>query len=205
MDSYELNKVLGAVLGTCLILLSLNIAAGALFAAHPPAKPGYEIAVPEKAAPGAQSGPAVADDPLPVRLAKADVGRGENSAKKCVACHTFGKGEPNRVGPNLWGIVGRAKSSEAGFNYSTAMKAQKGNWTLEDLDVYLKNPRGSVPGTNMSFAGIPRASERADLIAYLNGKADNPAPLPKAAEAAPAAGRQAATPEGAQAQPAKPQ
>jgi cytochrome c len=118
MDSFELNKVLGAVLGTCLILLSLNIAAGALFSAHPPAKPGYEIAVPEQAATGAQPGAAEADPPLPVRLAKADLGRGEASAKKCAACHTFGKGEPNRVGPNLWGIVGRDKASEAGFNYS---------------------------------------------------------------------------------------
>lgn len=194
MDSFELNKVLGAVLGTCLILLSLNIAAGALFSAHPPAKPGYEIAVPEQA-PAGQPGPAVADEPLPVRFAKADVARGETSAKKCVACHTFGKGEPNRVGPNLWGIVGRQKASEAGFNYSAAMKAQKGNWTLDDLDVYLKNPRGAVPGTNMTFAGIPRATERADLLAFLNGKADSPAPLPKAADAGAASGQQAPKPQ----------
>jgi cytochrome c len=193
MDSFELNKVLGAVLGTCLALLSLNITANALFSVHPPAKPGYEIAVPEQEAKGAKPGPAEADDPLPVRFAKADVGRGETSAKKCVACHTFGKGEPNRVGPNLWDVVGRQKASEAGFNYSAAMKAQKGNWTLEDLDVYLKNPRVAVPGTNMTFAGIPRASERADLLAFLNGKADNPKPLPKAAEA-PAPAQQATSP-----------
>jgi cytochrome c len=193
MDSFELNKILGAVLGTCLVLLALNITAGALFAPHAPEKPGYEIAVPEeKAAKPGEAAPA--DEPLPVRLASADVGRGEASAKKCVACHTFGKGEPNRVGPNLWGIVGRSKASEAGFNYSAAMKAQKGNWTLEDLDHYLANPRASVPGTNMTFAGIPRGKERADLLAFLNGKADNPAPLPKAAEAAPAPGREASSP-----------
>jgi cytochrome c len=201
MDSFELNKILGAVLGTCLILLSLNIAAGALFSTHPPAKPGYDIAVPEQAATGPQAGPAEADPPLPERFAKAEVGRGETSAKKCVACHTFGKGEPNRVGPNLWGIVGRQKASETGFNYSAAMRAQKGNWTLEDLDVYLKNPRAAVPGTNMSFAGIPRAGERADLLAYLNDKADNPAPLPKAAEGGQAPDRQAASPPAAPAQP----
>lgn len=201
MDSFVLNKVLGAVLGTCLALLSLNIAANALFSAHPPAKPGYEIAVPEQEAKGTKAGPAEADEPLPVRFAKADVGRGETSAKKCAACHTFGKGEPNRVGPNLWGVVNRQKASEAGFNYSAAMKAQKGNWTLDDLDVYLKNPRGAVPGTNMTFAGIPRANERADLLAFLNGKADNPAPLPKAAEAAPAPAQQAASPAPAAAAP----
>ena len=196
MDSFELNKILGAVLGTCLVLLALNITAGALFAPHTPEKPGYEIAVQEEhgAKPGEQ---APAEEPLPVRLASADVPRGETSSKKCAACHTFGKGEPNRVGPNLWGIVGRQKASEAGFNYSAAMKAQKGNWTLEDLDHYLANPRALVPGTNMTFAGIPRGKERADLLAFLNTKADNPAPLPKAAEAAPAPEKQAASPPGA--------
>jgi len=205
MDSFELNKVLGAVLGTCLALLSLNIAAGAIFSSHPPAKPGYEIAVPEQAPTGTPGAQAEADPPLPERFAKADVGRGENSAKKCVACHTFGKGEPNRVGPNLWGIVGKQKAAEAGFNYSAAMKAQKGNWTLEDLDVYLKNPRTAVPGTNMSFAGIARASERADLLSFLNGKSDNPAPLPKAAEGPPAPGRQAETSPAGAAAPPRPQ
>jgi cytochrome c len=195
MDSFELNKVLGAVLGTCLMLLSLNIAAGALFSAHPPEKPGYEVAVKEEPAGGKPGEPAAAEEPLPVRFASADVGRGENSAKKCVACHTFGKGEPNRVGPNLWGVVGRPKASEAGFNYSAAMKNQKGNWTPEDLDVYLANPRGMVPGTNMSFAGIPRGKERADVITFLNTKSDKPVDLPKQA-AAPAAERQAAAPGG---------
>jgi cytochrome c len=198
MDSFELNKILGAVLGTCLALLALNIGANALFATHMPAKPGYEIAALEEGAPAAAKGiPAAAEEPLPVRLAKADVGRGEASAKKCVACHTFGKGEPNRVGPNLWGIVGRPKASHGGFNYSAAMKSHGGNWTLEELDAYLRIPRGVVPGTNMAFAGIPRASERADLLAYLNSKADNPAPLPKEAAASPAPEKRAATPPAA--------
>ena len=188
MDSFELNKIMGAVLGTCLALLSLNIAAGAMFSTHAPAKPGYEVAVKEEAKPGApgQAAPA-ADEPLPVRFASADVGRGETSAKKCAACHTFGKGEPNRVGPNLYGVVGRPKASEAGFNYSAAMKAQKGNWTPEDLDKYLTNPKAMVPGTNMSFAGIPRGKERADLITFLNTKSDKPADLPKQAADAPEA------------------
>ena len=183
MDSFELNKIMGAVLGSCLALLSLNIAAGAIFASHPPAKPGYEVAAQEEPKAGGPAAPAVAEVPLPVRFASADVGRGENSAKKCAACHTFGKGEPNRVGPNLYGVVGRPKASEAGFNYSAAMKAQKGNWTPEDLEAYLMNPRGAVPGTNMSFAGIPRGTERADLITFLNTKSDKPADLPKQAAA----------------------
>jgi cytochrome c len=194
MDSFELNKVLGAVLGTCLALLSLNIAANALFSTHAPEKPGYAIAVPEQSAAGTKAGPAEADEPIAIRLASADVGRGEASAKKCAACHTFGKGEPNRVGPNLWGIVGSEMSAVPGFNYSAAMKGHKGKWTFEELDAYLKNPRGMVPGTNMTFAGIPRAKERADLLTFLNSKSDSPMPLPKAAEAAPAPAKQAATP-----------
>ena len=183
MDSFELNKILGAVLGTCLVLLALNITANAVFAPHKPAKPGYDIAVQEAPAAGKPGQPAAPEEPIAKLLASADAGRGEASAKKCVACHTFGKGEPNRVGPNLWGIVGRAKASVAGFNYSAAMKAKGGNWTIEELNTYLQNPKAMVPGTNMNFAGIPRGSERADLLTFLNGKADNPAPLPKAADA----------------------
>jgi cytochrome c len=186
MDSFELNKVLGAVLGTCLALLSLNIAAGAIFSTHSPEKPGYEVAAKEETHGGQAAEPAAADEPLPVRFASADVGRGENAAKKCVACHTFGKGEPNRVGPNLWGVVGRQKASEAGFNYSAAMKGQKGAWTPEDLDKYLLNPKAMVPGTNMTFAGIPRGKERADVITFLNSKSDKPVELPKQTAAAPA-------------------
>ena len=183
MDSFELNKILGAVLGTCLVLLALNITANAVFAPHKPAKPGYDIAVQEAPAAGKPGQPAAPEEPIAKLLASADAGRGEASAKKCVACHTFGKGEPNRVGPNLWGIVGRAKASVAGFNYSAAMKGKGGNWTIEELNTYLQNPKAMVPGTNMNFAGIPRGSERADLLTFLNAKADNPAPLPKAADA----------------------
>jgi cytochrome c len=139
MDSFELNKIMGAVLATCLALLSLNIAANALFAPHAPEKPGYAVAVKEETKGGAAAA-APADEPLPKRLASADTGRGEASAKKCAACHTFAKGEPNRVGPNLYGIVGRAKASVQGVNYSAAMKAKGGNWTPEELDAFLANP-----------------------------------------------------------------
>ena len=183
MDSFELNKILGAVLGTCLVLLSLNITASAIFAPHKPAKPGYDIAVQEAAPAGKPGAPAAPEEPIAKLFASADVGRGEASAKKCAACHTFGKGEPNRVGPNLYGIIGRAKASVPGFNYSAAMKAKGGNWTIDELNAFVLNPKAIVPGTNMTFAGIPRATERADLLTYMNSKADNPAPLPKAADA----------------------
>jgi cytochrome c len=182
MDSFEINKILGALLFTCLCLLSLNIAAEAVFHPVKPAKPGFEVAVTEH--PGA-GGPAKAepDQPIAQRLASADVGKGESAAKKCAACHTFGKGEPDRVGPNLYGVVGRGKGTEGGFAYSPALKGKGGSWTVEDLDTFLQAPQKFVPGTKMSFAGLPRGGERADVIAYLNTKSDNPKPLPKAADA----------------------
>src|SRR5262249_23158793 len=149
MDSFELNKVLGAVLGTCLFLLALNIAAGAVFSVPKPAKPGFEVAVQEQ--PEAGGGGAAAaqqEEPIEKRLATASVEKASTAAKKCQACHTFGKGEPNRVGPNLYGVVGRDRASEAGFNYSAAMKAKGGKWTVEELDKFLTNPRGFLPGPN---------------------------------------------------------
>jgi len=181
MDSYEINKILGAFLFTCLVLVALNITADAIFAPHKPAKPGYEIAVQEHAEKG-PAAPVAQEEPLPVRLASASVQKGQAQAKKCVSCHTFEKGGPNRVGPNLWGIVGREHASHAGFAYSDSMKKMSGVWTLEQLDDFLKSPKGMVPGTKMTFTGLPRGDERADVIAYLNTLSDNPKPLPKAAE-----------------------
>ena len=182
MDSFELNKILGALLFSCLCLLSLNIAAGAVFSPVKPAKPGFEVAVQEPATMGGGQ-QAAPDEPIEKLLASAAVDKGEAAAKKCAACHTFGKGEPNRVGPNLYGVVGRERGSHAGFNYSAAMKGKPGKWTIEDLNAFLHNPKGFLPGTSMGFVGVPRGSERADLIAYLNSKSDSPAALPKAAEA----------------------
>lgn len=187
MDSFEMNKVLGAILGTCLVLVALNIAAGAVFAPGKLAKPGYAIAVPEH--PGEQKQqPAQPEQTLAELVDKADVAKGQASAQKCAACHTFEKGGPNRVGPNLWGIVGRPKASHEGFNYSAAIKSKGGNWTPEDIFEFVRNPKGMIPGTAMTFTGISRASERADLVAYLNTLSDNPKPLKAAAaEGAPKA------------------
>jgi cytochrome c len=204
MNSFELNKVLGAILGTCLITLALNIAAGAIFAPEKPAKPGYAIAVKAQGE-GDKAAAKTPEEPMEAMMASASVEKGQATAKQCQACHTFEKGGPNRVGPNLWGIVGRPRASEAGFNYSAAMKAKGGTWTFGELYAFLANPRGYIPGTAMTFAGLSRGQQRADVIDYLHTLADNPEPLPKAAAAtpAPAAAKPGEAPKAAAPAPAK--
>ena len=185
MNSFELNKVLGAILATCLIVLALNIGAGAIFAPEKPAKPGYMIAVKTS---GAEKPVAKApEEPIEVLLAKASIDKGKATAKQCQACHTFEKGGPNRVGPNLWGIVGEPRGKgRGGFAFSDAMAKKGGEWTFEELNKFLKDPRAYIPGTKMTFAGISRDQQRADVIDFLRTQSDNPLPLPKVAEAAPA-------------------
>ncbi|HUN97619.1 MAG TPA: cytochrome c family protein [Bradyrhizobium sp.] len=181
MDSFELNKIMGAVLGTCLVVLATSFAAGAYFAPTMPAKPGFEIAVKEEAPSGEAAKPAPSE-PIEKLLQTASAEKGANDAKVCKTCHTLDKGGPNRVGPNLYGIVGDKRGEgRNGFNFSAAMKAKGGTWTFDDLNKFLTNPKAFIPGTAMGFAGISKDSQRADVIAYLRTLSDNPVPLPTAA------------------------
>jgi cytochrome c len=181
MDSFEINKILGALLGTCLVLVAVHIASGAIFTQEAPAKPGYEIAVKEEAPQGAAPA-APAEVPIANLLASASTERGAQTAKQCQACHNFQEGQGAKVGPDLYGVVGRPIASVSGFKYSAPLKAKGGTWTFDALNTWLTKPSADVPGTIMTFAGLSNEKQRADVIAYLNSLSANPVPLPKAQE-----------------------
>ncbi|MET3893685.1 cytochrome c [Bosea sp. OAE506] len=175
----ETNKIAGAVLATLLVVMGLNMTAGIVFAPKKPAVPGFDLPSDEPVA-AAAAPAAAADEPIAVRLAKADVARGEKAVGACKACHTFEKGGANKIGPHLYDVYARNKGSVDGFAYSAAMKGKSSEkWEADQLDGFLKNPKAYLPGTIMAYAGVGRPDTRADMVAYLNSLADAPKPLPK--------------------------
>jgi cytochrome c len=179
METTNSNKLALAVLGTLLATMALGIVSNGIYAPHRPAKPGYDLPAAQEAAPAAAAGSAEPEQPLPALLAKADPAKGQNDTKACQACHSFDKGGAAKVGPPLYGVVGRPTASIAGFAYSDKLKSMGGNWTYEEIFEFIKNPKAMEPGTKMSFPGEPDAKKRADILAYLKTLSDNPVPFPQ--------------------------
>jgi len=183
MNSFEFNKIAGALLFSLLVIIGVQNLSSVLYtteAAHPLSYP-VEVASGaggdahgDAGAAEVEAGPTLAQ-----LLASADVSKGAKVAKKCAACHTFDDGGANKVGPNLYGVLGQPMAQTAGFNYSGAMSDMGGTWDFETLDIYLQKPSAYIPGTAMSFAGLRKAGDRANLIAYLNSLGSNVA-LPAA-------------------------
>jgi len=186
MDSWEWNKIAGAVLGTLMFVVVVKIATEEIFKVPEPAKPGYVVEGVKEEAPAGGTTVAAAEEPLPdwgTELPKASVSDGKQISARCEQCHDLSKGGPNKIGPNLWGVVGRPRASHPGFEYSSAMKSKGGSWSYDELFKFLKSPGSYIPGTKMSFAGLRSSQDRVSLIAYLRTQSDSPAPIPPPAPA----------------------
>jgi cytochrome c len=211
MDSFEWNKIIGAVLGTAIFIFVVRLVAEKIYEPEHPAKPGYVVeGVVETPAAGATA-TAAAEEVLPdwgTVLPAADVAAGKATSAKCEACHDLSAAKTVKIGPPLYDVVGRVRAAMS-FSYSSAMKAKGGSWTFDELFKFLKSPGAYVPGTKMSFAGLTKESDRINLIAFLRTNAAAPVaiPAPKAAAAAatpaaPAADAKAAAPDASKAAPA---
>jgi cytochrome c len=211
VDSFEWNKIAGWVLAAFLVIMGITTATGSLFRPHKPEKPGYDVCANNACEAEAGAGSDVAAAPvydLGTLLAVADPAKGETTFKKCATCHSIEKGGPNKTGPNLWNILRRNHASAPGFAYSDGVKAKAAEpYSYDSLNHWIENPKSAVPGNKMSFGGIRKPEERADLLAYLNKMGDSPvafpapkaiaapAAAPAAADAAKAAAPAAAAPE----------
>lgn len=176
------NTIAGWVLGAGIAALGFTILSGKLGHSAEPKEGHFGYAI-EAIAEGGEAAAAI---PLPTLLAAADPVKGEAVFKKCTACHSIASGGANGIGPNLWAVVGKPVGSHGGFAYSDSLKAVGGAWSFEQLNTWLTAPKKLASGTKMSFAGLGKAEDRANVILYLNSQGSN-LPLPKA-DAAPALG-----------------
>jgi len=180
-ESSHFNNIAMAVLSAALFAIGGKTLINEMSHNDSHAKPGFVLAV-AKSAGGGTAAPAAGFSFAKVAelLPKANADAGEDGFKKCAACHTNTKGGENKVGPNLWNVIGRPVGQAAGFAYSDSVKGKGGNWTWENLATYLHDPRAAIPGNKMAFAGISDDNDLADMLAYLRKLGDKPADLPAA-------------------------
>jgi cytochrome c len=178
--SLEFNKALAAVLTAGIIASGAGVFSRIIYHPDIPEERAYPIDMSALEQAGEQAaGEQEEAMELSEALAMADAGAGETVARKCAACHTFGQGEPNKIGPNLHGVLGRDIASLPDFEYSSGLSEKEGTWDYGTFDAFIADPRGWAPGTKMTFAGLGKVEDRANLLMYLRTLSDNPPPLPE--------------------------
>ena len=180
MDSFELNKIIAAVLMTALIVIGINKLADSIFYVQNPKQSAYKVEGVELASSAGIKADVKEVVQLDIKaiLALGDETHGKKVFKKCSACHIVAKGGKNLIGPALYGVVGRASASIPDYAYSSALKAHGKNWSFEELNAFLLKPRSYIKGTKMAYAGLRKDKDRASVILYLNSQSDNSLPRP---------------------------
>ena len=179
MDSFELNKIIAAILMVALLVIGLGKIADSVFYVEKPKKPGYEVeVVGQLASSTTQASEVVEKIDIAALMSQGDIASGEKIFKKCAACHSIKKGGANKIGPALYNVVGRAVGGVSEYKYSKALASYGKDWTFEELNGFLKKPATYLKGTKMSYAGLRKEKDRASIIIYLNQMGDNPIPLP---------------------------
>ena len=179
MDSFELNKIIAAILMVALLVIGLGKIADGVFHVKKPKKPGYQVEVESQLASGtSQADEVVEKIDIATLMASGDVASGEKIFKKCAACHSIKKGGKNKIGPALYNVVGRTVGGVEDYKYSKTLASYGKEWTFEELNGFLKKPASYLKGTKMSYAGLRKEKDRASIIKYLNQKSDSPILLP---------------------------
>ena len=179
MDSFEVNKIIAAVLLVALLVIGIGKISDLVFFIEKPEKAGYKVELPDTEN-SSQSVKAaeVEEVDISALLALGTVEHGEKVFKKCTAGHVVNKGGANKIGPVLYGVLGRQVAAISDYKYSKAMAGYDKNWTFEEMNGYLRKPQSYIKGTKMAFAGLRKEKDRASVILYLNQNSDNPLPLP---------------------------
>ena len=179
MDSFELNKIIAAVLMVALLVIGIGKLSNIIFHVEKPKTPGYAVDVEQAITVSSSVETAVVEQiDIAALMAMGDVAAGEKIFKKCAACHSIIKGGKNNIGPALWNVVGRKTGAVTDYKYSKALASFDKVWTFEELNGYLIKPAKWIKGTKMAFAGLRKEKDRASVIKYLNQNSDSPVPLP---------------------------
>ena len=179
MDSFELNKIIAAILMVALLVIGLGKVADSVFHVKKPKNPGYQVEVESQSTKGiSQSAEVIEKIDIAQIMALGDVVSGEKIFKKCAACHSINKGGKNKIGPGLYNVVGRAVGGVDDYKYSKALASYGKEWTFEELNGFLQKPSSYIKGTKMSYAGLRKEKDRASVIKYLNQNSDSPKLLP---------------------------